>query len=158
MSGLFEELKRRNVFKVGTAYVVLAWLLAQVTDVFLEPFGAPDWVIRTILIVLLAGFPVALLFAWAYELTPEGIKKEKDVDRSQSITHETGQKLNLTIIFILMLALGYFAVDKFYLAPARDIERAELAKEVAESDLWAETVKSFAVLAFVFMSEVASLE
>ena len=158
MSGLFEELKRRNVFKVGTAYVVLAWLLAQVTDVFLEPFGAPDWVIRTILIVLLAGFPVALLFAWAYELTPEGIKKEKDVDRSQSITHETGQKLNLTIIFILVLALGYFAVDKFYLAPARDIERAELAKEVAESDLSAETEKSIAVLPFVNMSEDASNE
>jgi hypothetical protein len=61
MPGLFEELKRRNVFKVGTAYVVLAWLLAQITDVFLEPFGAPDWVIKTILLVLVAGFPLALL-------------------------------------------------------------------------------------------------
>ena len=134
MSGLFEELKRRNVFKVGTAYVVLAWLLAQVTDVFLEPFGAPDWVIKTILLVLLAGFPLALLFAWAFEMTPEGIKKEKDVDRSQSITHETGQKLNLTIILILVLALGYFAVDKFYLEPARDTEQAVTAEQGAETD------------------------
>jgi len=129
MSGLFEELKRRNVFKVGTAYVVLAWLLAQVTDVFLEPFGAPDWVIKTILLVLLAGFPLALFFAWAFEMTPEGIKKEKDVDRTESITHETGQKLNLAIIFILVIALGYFAVDKFYLAPLRDVTVVEISGE-----------------------------
>ena len=66
MSGLFEELKRRNVFKVGTAYVVLAWLIAQVKDVVIEHFGAPDWVIRTIVMVLLAGFPVAMLLEWAY--------------------------------------------------------------------------------------------
>ena len=62
MPRLFEELKRRNVFKVGTAYVVLAWLLAQVTDIFLEPFGAPEWVIKTILLLLIIGFPLALLF------------------------------------------------------------------------------------------------
>jgi TolB-like protein len=158
MSGLFEELKRRNVFKVGTAYVVLAWLLAQVTDVFLEPFGAPDWVIKTILLVLLAGFPLALLFAWAFEMTPEGIKKEKDVDRSQSITHETGQKLNLTIILILVLALGYFAVDKFYLEPARDTEQAVTAEQGAETDQLTESEKSIAVLPFVNMSEDSSNE
>jgi hypothetical protein len=110
MSGLFQELKRRNVFKVGTAYVVLAWLVAQATDVFLEPLGAPEWVIKTILL-LIAGFPVILLFAWTYELAPEGLKREKEVDRTQSITQQTGQKLNLAIIFILVLALGYFAVD-----------------------------------------------
>ena len=83
MPGLFEELKRRNVFKVGTAYVVLAWLLAQITDVFLEPFGAPDWVIKTILLVLVSGFPLALFFAWAFEMTPEGIKKEIHVSGSR---------------------------------------------------------------------------
>ena len=158
MSGLFEELKRRNVFKVGTAYVVLAWLLAQVTDVFLEPFGAPDWVIKTILLVLLAGFPLALFFAWAFEMTPEGIKKEKDVDRTESITHETGQKLNLAIIFILVIALGYFAVDKFYLAPLRDVTVVEISGE-AETPAEAETNdKSIAVLPFVNMSEDASNE
>ncbi len=158
MPRLFEELKRRNVFKVGTAYVVLAWLLAQVTDVFLEPFGVPDWVIRTILIVLLAGFPVALLFAWAYELTPEGIKKERDVDRSQSITQETGQKLNLTIIFILVLALGYFAVDKFYLEPSRDAEQAAITEQGSVAEQAAETEKSIAVLPFVNMSDDSSNE
>jgi TolB-like protein len=157
MSGLFEELKRRNVFKVGTAYVVLAWLLAQVTDVFLEPFGAPEWVIKTILLLLLIGFPLALLFAWAFELTPEGLKKEKDVDRSQSITHETGQKLNLAIIFILILALGYFAIDKFVLEPGRHLETAEVAPEpAAAAD--SEDEKSIAVLPFVNMSDDAGNE
>ena len=158
MPGLFEELKRRNVFKVGTAYVVLAWLLAQVTDVFLEPLGAPEWVIKTILLVLLGGFPLALFFAWAFELTPEGIKKEKDVDRSQSITHETGQKLNLAIIFILVLALGYFAVDKFFLAPARDQGTVDVVVEGATAEGSGPTEKSIAVLPFVNMSEDTSNE
>ena len=159
MPRLFEELKRRNVFKVGTAYVVLAWLLAQITDVFLEPFGAPDWVIKSILLVLLAGFPLALFFAWAFEMTPEGIKKEKDVDRSQSITNETGQKLNLAIIFILVLALGYFAFDKFALAPERDAELVR-ATEIAQAEpaQTASAEKSIAVLPFVNMSEDAGNE
>jgi TolB-like protein len=157
MTGLFQELKRRNVFKVGTAYVVLAWLLAQVTDVFLEPFGAPEWVIKTILLLLLIGFPVALLFAWAFELTPEGLKKEKDVDRSQSITHETGQKLNLAIIFILVLALGYFAIDKFVLEPQRKVETAQQTGPPPAAPA-PSSEKSIAVLPFVNMSDDASNE
>jgi TolB-like protein/Tfp pilus assembly protein PilF len=152
MPGLFEELKRRNVFKVGTAYVVLAWLLAQVTDIFLEPFGAPEWVIKTILLLLIIGFPLALLFAWAFELTPEGLKKEKDVDRSQSITHETGQKLNLAIIFILVLALGYFAIDKFVLEPQRKVETAQQTEPPPAAPV-PSSEKSIAVLPFVNMSE-----
>jgi TolB-like protein len=159
MSGLFEELKRRNVFKVGTAYVVLAWLLAQFTDVFLEPFGAPDWVIKTILLVLLGGFPLALFFAWAFEMTPEGIKKEKDIDRTQSITSETGQKLNLAIILTLLLALGYFSVDKFYLASLREAEKAEIAEENQTPGVEvAPKEKSIAVLPFVNMSDDSSNE
>ena len=69
------ELKRRNVFKVGGAYVVMAWLIAQGVDVFLESFGTPDWVIKTLLFLLVASLPIALFFAWAFELTPEGLKK-----------------------------------------------------------------------------------
>jgi len=150
MTGLFQELKRRNVFKVGTAYVVLAWLVAQVTDVFLDPLGAPEWVIKTILLVLIAGFPLILLFAWAYELTPEGLKREKEVDRSQSITQQTGQKLNLAIIFILVVALGYFAVDKFVLEPERHFENAQVETPDPAAD--GATEKSIAVLPFVNMS------
>ncbi len=167
------ELKRRNVFKVGAAYVVMAWLIAQGVDVFLENFGAPDWVIKTILLLLVAGLPIALFFAWAFELTPEGIKKEKDVDRSQSITHETGRKLDFAIIGILLLALSWFAYDKFA-DPAGGRSAADqtvgarsagdqnpdrpqsglLQKDTADQ----KAEKSIAVLPFVNMSEDSSNE
>jgi TolB-like protein len=159
-----EELKRRNVFKVGAAYIVMAWLLAQGVDVFLENFGAPDWVIKTVLLLLVAGLPIALFFAWAFELTPEGIKKEKDVDRSQSITNETGRKLDYAIIGVLLLALGWFAYDKFVpgdapvsadvggrLAAEQDPGREQgslLQKDAADKT----SAKSIAVLPFVNMS------
>ena len=105
---LFNELKRRNVFRVGIAYIVVAWLIAQVADLVFDNVAAPDWIMPVLLFLLAAGFAVAIFFAWAFEMTPEGIKKEKDVDRSQSITHKTGRKLDFMIIGILVLALGYF--------------------------------------------------
>lgn len=164
------ELKRRNVFKVGAAYVVMAWLIAQGVDVFLENFGAPEWVIKTILLLLIAGLPVALFFAWAFELTPEGLKKEKDVDRSQSITHETGRKLDYMIIGVLLVALSWFAWDKF--APqtgqepvaggslAADNQSREQGSLPQNGSLAADqaATKSIAVLPFVNMSEDASNE
>jgi len=104
----FAELKRRNVFRVGIAYLVVAWLIMQVADVVINNIGAPGWVFQVILLILGIGFPVALIFAWAFELTPDGIKKEKDVDRSQSVRKETGRKLNYATIGILALAAGYF--------------------------------------------------
>ncbi|MGA9573646.1 MAG: hypothetical protein WBS20_06855, partial [Lysobacterales bacterium] len=113
----FNELKRRNVFRVGIAYLVVAWLVMQVADVVINNVGAPDWVFRIIMLVLGIGFPLALLFAWAFEMTPEGLKKEKDVVRDESITSTTGRKLDRTIIVVMALALGYFAWDKF-IAPA----------------------------------------
>ena len=90
---LFSELKRRNVFKVGFAYVFIAWLIAQVLELSLESFGAPDWVIKTVLVLLATGFLFALFFAWAYEMTPQGLKRDRDVRRSQPITPETIKKL-----------------------------------------------------------------
>jgi len=150
---VFAELKRRNVFKVGAAYVVLAWLVAQITDVFLENFGAPDWVIKTILMLLVVGFPFALFFAWAFEMTPEGIKKEKDVDRSQSITQQTGRKLDFAIIGILLLALGYFAWDKFVSSPSQEAATVEVAQvEEPATETPELNQKSIAVLPFVNMS------
>ena len=83
MSSFFDELKRRNVVRVGAAYLIVAWVLAQIADLGLENFSAPEWVIKTILLLLALGFPLALFFAWAFELTPEGLKHEKDVDRSK---------------------------------------------------------------------------
>ena len=104
----FNELKRRNVIRVGIAYVIVAWLVMQFADVVLNNINAPEWVFKTIMLVLGISFPVVLIIAWAFEMTPEGIKKEKDVERSESITPVTGQKLNYTIIGLLVLALGYF--------------------------------------------------
>ena len=110
---LFNELKRRNVFRVGIAYAVVAWLVMQFSDVVLNNIAAPDWVFQTIMLVLAIGFPIVLIAAWAFEMTPEGLKKEKDVDRSQSITPRTGRKLDRAIIGILVVALAYFIFDKF---------------------------------------------
>ena len=78
---LFAELKRRNVVRVGVAYIVIGWILAQVAEYAFENFGAPDWALKTFTVVLLLGLPLALFFAWAFEITPEGVKREKDVDR-----------------------------------------------------------------------------
>ncbi|MEJ2275578.1 MAG: hypothetical protein P8Y01_13575 [Woeseiaceae bacterium] len=118
---LFNELQRRNVFRVTVANVVSAWLLAQVADLVLDNIEAPDWVMQTFLLVLLLGLAPVMFFSWAYEVTPEGIKRESEVDRSQSITPVTGQKLNRTITFLLVLALAYFAADKFLLSPSQRV-------------------------------------
>jgi len=103
----FEELKRRNVFRVGIAYVISAWVLLQFIDLVLDNILAPEWVMKVFMLALAIGFPLAVFFAWAFEMTSDGIKKEKDVDRSQSITPKTGQKLNRSIIILLILAVAF---------------------------------------------------
>ena len=108
-----EELKRRNVIRVSIAYVVVGWLVSQVAEFAIETFGAPDWVLKIFVVFLMLGFPVVAVFAWAFEMTPEGIKLERDVDRTQSIVKHTGRKLDYTIIFVLVLALGYFIFDEY---------------------------------------------
>jgi hypothetical protein len=117
---LFNELKRRNVFKVAFAYVVVAWLVAQVLQLVFESFGTPEWVMKTVLVLMAMGLLFALFFAWAFELTPEGLKREHEVDRSQSITPHTGKKLNNTIFLVMALAIAYFSYDKFKLSGTRD--------------------------------------
>jgi len=109
----FEELKRRNVFRVGIAYVVGGWLLLQLTDVLSQLLDLPEVVGRVIVLLVAIGLPVALFFAWAFEMTPEGVKREKDVDRSESITPQTGKKLNNTILVLMALAIAYLLFDKF---------------------------------------------
>ncbi len=113
-----EELKRRNVIRVGIAYVVVAWLVAQVAGFAIETFGAPDWALKIFVVFLMLGFPIVVLFAWAFEMTPEGIKLEKNVDRSQSITPQTGKRLNNTILILMALAIAFLLFDKFS-APAK---------------------------------------
>jgi TolB-like protein len=154
---LFNELKRRNVFKVGIAYVIVAWLVAQILQLVFESFGTPDWVIKTVLVLLATGLPFALIFAWAFELTPDGVKREQDVDRSQSITVQSGNKLNLVIIVVLVLALSYFAYDKFAPSAERDATRINpatqtITEQPVNGDAFTESHKSIAVLPFVNMS------
>jgi TolB-like protein/tetratricopeptide (TPR) repeat protein len=147
---LFSELQRRNVFRVTVAYVVSAWLLAQVADLVLDNIGAPDWVMQTILLVLVLGLAPVVFFSWAYEVTPEGVKRESEVDRSQSITHVTGRKLDRAITFVLLLAVAYFAVDKFLLSPAQPVAPTpETSDEIVETVAAGNTI---AVLPFVNMS------
>ena len=146
----FKELQRRNVFRVTVAYVISAWLLAQVADLVLDNIAAPDWVMQTILLVLFLGLAPVVFFSWAYEVTPDGIKRESEIDRSQSITHVTGRKLDRTITFVLLLAVGYFAVDKFVLSPAQPVATgSETSEEVVETTAAGNTI---AVLPFVNMS------
>ena len=112
-----DELKRRNVFRVGIAYAVSAWVLLQMLDVIGEILELPAWGGKVILVILATGFFVTLFAAWAFELTPEGIKRESEVDRSQSITSQTGRKLNVLIFALMALAITYLLVDKFVLVP-----------------------------------------
>ena len=144
----FSELKRRNVFRVGIAYVVVAWLILQIADVILGNIDAPGWVFQVILLLLSIGFPVILLFAWAFELTPEGIKREKEVDRTQAITTQTGQKLNRIIIATLLIAVAYFAVDKFVLTKAPDSKGPMTAQVTAEPQAASPSKASIAILPF----------
>ena len=94
----FQELKRRNVFKVGIAYVVAAWLTLQLADVLIDLLGLPEVVGKSIVLIIAVGFPLTLLAAWAFELTPQGVKRESDVQRGDSITPQTSRRLDRFII------------------------------------------------------------
>jgi len=155
-----DELKRRNVFRVGIAYAVSAWVLLQIVDLVLENISAPEWVMQVFMLALAIGFPVAVIFAWAFEMTPEGIKKEKDVDRSRSIAPQTGQKLNRNIIIVLVIALAWFGWDKFREEPGSvsvspGVSQSVDTPAIDKSNLGTSDTneKSVAVLPFVNMSD-----
>lgn len=112
---IFTELKRRNVIRMAGLYLVGAWLLVQVAGTILPMFGAPDWLPRTIVLLLAIGFIPALIFSWVFELTPQGLKRDEDVPPEQSIAPQTARRMDRMIIVVLLLALGYLAFDKFVL-------------------------------------------
>lgn len=116
----FAELKRRNVVRIGIAYVVIGWLLAQVAEFAFDTFGAPDWALKSFVVVLLLGLPFALFFAWAFEITPEGVQRDSEAQRSQPVPARKRRTLDLVIMAAMALAIGYFALDKFVLS-ARDV-------------------------------------
>jgi TolB-like protein len=152
---IFDELKRRNVIRVGIAYAIFGWVIAQVADLALESFGAPDWVMKTLLFLMLIGFLVSLFIAWAYEMTPEGIKRDEDVDPDTSITQHTGRKLDRLVIIVLVLAVATLLAER-YLHKGEPEAQAEnqLVESVAPIDVEANKEKelSVAVLPFVNIS------
>jgi TolB-like protein/Tfp pilus assembly protein PilF len=147
---LFNELKRRNVFRIGAAYVVGAWLLIQVTETIFPLFGFGDTPARLVVIVLAIGFIPSLILSWVFEFTPEGLKKDADVDSEKSITQTTGRKLDRIILVVLALALGYFAFDKFVLDPVEDEQIAQSARQEGLTAALTESFgdRSIAVLPF----------
>jgi len=156
--GFIAELKRRNVFRVGIAYLVLGWVVIQVTDTVAPAMNMPDWTLTVVTWFGIIGFPFAIFFAWAFELTPEGVKLEKDVDRSQSITHATGRKVDFAIIGLLLVAVAYFTYDKFVLSVERETDHVEATTQplivdtIVEPEDIGETEKSIAVLPFANLS------
>src|SRR6267378_6203137 len=110
----FAELKRRNVYKVAVAYVVVGWLLIQVATQVFPFFEIPSWGVRLVVLLIVIGFPVALILAWAFELTPEGIKRAEDVDVSKSITRKTGRKLDFFIIAVLLLIIAVLLFQRLH--------------------------------------------
>ena len=151
MPSFFIEIRRRNVVRVGIAYVVVAWLLMQAASALEPALLLPDWVDRVVAVFLLIGFPVVLIFAWAFEITPQGIMLTKDVDRDQSITPVTGKRLEHTIIVLLGLAVVFFLVREVW-SP-----RGEGAIDVADvadgADAAESMPASIAVLPFDDYSE-----
>ena len=150
----FAELKRRNVIRMAGLYLVGAWLLVQVAGTVLPMFGAPDWLPRSIVILLAIGFIPAIVFSWAFELTPSGLKRDEDVTPAESIAPQTAQRMNRLIIAVMVLALAYFCFDKIVLTPRREAalvaatEKSFAARPSAETN-----AKSIAVLPFVDMSQ-----
>jgi tetratricopeptide (TPR) repeat protein len=106
MRPFLAELRRRNVYKVGAAYAVVAWIVLQAASLLLPAFGAPEWVFKVLILAIAAGFVLALVFSWAFELTPEGLKRTHEVPIEHSITPQTGRKLDFAIIGLLAIALA----------------------------------------------------
>src|SRR5437868_13756816 len=109
MKEFFAELKRRNVYKVAVAYAVVAWLLIQAASILFPTFDAPAWVMKVFVIVIVLCFPVALISSWAFEITPEGTKRESELEAGKSITHHSGRKIVALTIALAVIAAGLLA-------------------------------------------------
>ena len=160
---LIDELKRRNVFKAGAAYLALGWVVTQVTSTVAPALHMPEWIASVVVWIGVIGFPFVIMFSWIYELTPEGLKRESQVDRTTSITHVTSRRLDYIIISLLVLAIGLFAFDRFV---PRKGEPATASREMpatsatpdAASAAPAASDNSIAVLPFVDMSQTKDQE
>lgn len=155
---LIAELKRRNVFRVGAAYLVFAWLLVQLVETILPAFGFGDGAVRNVVMLLAIGFLPVLVVAWAFELTAEGFKRDHEVDRSQPGASISRKVLNLAIVVLLVSAGSFFAVDRFVLQERLLDPAVTEAEPGAETPAGLENFRSVAVLPFVAMSSGADDE
>jgi TolB-like protein len=150
----FDELHRRNVFRVAVAYVFAAWLVIQVVETILPSFGFGDAAIRTVTIVLAIGLVPVLVFSWVFEITPQGLKLERDIEHDGAPPSGGGRALDRILLIVMALALGYFAADKFLLEPARVARMMEETARQARAESLVESFgeRSIAVLPFVNLS------
>ena len=146
MSNFFSELKRRNVYKVAVAYAVVSWLLIQIATQVFPFFEIPNWAVRLVVLVVIAGFPVALIFSWAFEITPEGIKRESEVSADKSITHHTGRKIVGLTAVLAVIAAGLLAFQLW--GPKRSTSARNISDEPGQVP-----EKSIAVLPFENLSD-----
>ena len=152
MMTFFAELKRRNVIRMAGLYLVGAWLILQVAATLLPVFEAPGWVMKAIVGILAIGFIPAMMFAWIFELTPEGLMRDSEVPETQSIAPQTARMMERSFLVLFAIALAFFGFDKFYLAPKREAAMVSVAtqaitEEVAQQEK-SKNEKSIAVLAF----------
>jgi TolB-like protein len=138
---LLKELKQRNVLRVAAAYIAVSWLLIQVVETLFPVFGLSDAAIRAVVIVLAIGFVPAVVVAWAFELTPEGLVRDNAVDRSSEAVKAGARRLDRIVMVALALAVGYFAFDKFMLDPARDRAREQVIADAAKEEGRAEAAQ-----------------
>ncbi len=110
-NNFFAELKRRNVYKVAAAYAVISWLLIQVGSILFPTFEAPGWVMKAFIVLVVLGFPLALIFAWAYELTPTGVKRTEHLSPNETRARTAGRKFNFIIVALLLLAVALLVFD-----------------------------------------------
>ncbi len=130
----FEELKRRSVVRVAIAYALISWVLLQGADFFLDLAGAPEWVMRALFILAAVGLPAVLAFSWAFEMTPEGLKREADVDRSQTQAPYTARKIDKLILVFLALAVVGLLVERFLPGSAQAPSAQDIAAVVSEAE------------------------
>src|SRR6266513_5649104 len=150
----FAELKRRNVYKVAVAYAVVSWLLIQVATQVFPFFEIPNWAVRLVVLVLILGFPIALVLSWAFEITSEGIKRAEEVQPNESITRKTGRKLVGITVALAVVAAGLFAFQLFRPRLMRD--SAATSTSLPATAALTIPDKSIAVLPFESLSDQRS--
>jgi len=144
ISNFIEELKRRNVFKVATAYAIAGWLIIQIATSVFPAFDFPQWTTQFVIILVAIGLPISIIIAWAFELTPDGLKKSKEVEITESVTDSTGKKLNGVIIGVLAVTLFFVVIERVFFAKSNILEN--------EDNIVTIDVASIAVLPFIDLS------